>query len=146
MSARFPSPYGEVGFDLVKESAHKYADIPGFPSPYGEVGFDQGTGKNTVKVDAGFRPLTGKLVLIRIFIVIASFLHSRLFPSPYGEVGFDPCRPESLFSATHSGFCGADDEIRHFSVLIGDLDAAEPLLYKARCGFWINAAWTIFIK
>ena len=68
------------------------------------------------------------------------------FPSPYGEVGFNPCRLNSLFFATHSGFCGADDEIRYFSVLIGGLDAAEPLLYKVRCEFWINAAWIVFIR
>ena len=73
-------------------------------------------------------------------------LVNQAFPSPYGEVGFNPCRLNSLFFATHSGFCGADDEIRYFSVLIGGLDAAEPLLYKVRCGFRINAAWIVFIR
>ena len=95
---------------------------------------------------ASFRPLTGKLVLIMCVHGTDSLDGELVFPSPYGEVGFDPCRPESLFSATHSGFCGADDEIRYFSVLIGGLDAAEPLLYKARCGFRINAAWIVFIR
>ena len=67
---------------------------------------------------SGFRPLTGKLVLIIKTVTQGKAAKTSKFPSPYGEVGFDPCRPESLFSATHSGFCGADDEIRFFSVLI----------------------------
>ena len=118
-----------------------------FPSPYGEVGFDHGHSRYLrCARRACFRPLTGKLVLIVAGVADLVYGCGMVFPSPYGEVGFDPCRPESLFSATHSGFCGADDEIRYFSVLIGGLDAAEPLLYKARCGFRINAAWIVFIR
>ena len=86
-----------------------------------------------------FRPLTGKLVLINIIKIREEIKKENSFRPLTGKLVLIPCRPESLFSATHSGFCGADDEIRFFSVLIWGLDAAEALLCKARCGFWINA-------
>ena len=35
----FPSPYGEVGFNLVNMSCETLEQVK-FPSPYGEVGFN----------------------------------------------------------------------------------------------------------
>ena len=40
------------------------------PSPYGEVGFNRAKTLREAKIEAAsFRPLTGKLVLIRILIL-----------------------------------------------------------------------------
>ncbi len=39
-TGRFPSPYGEVGFDQRAMKTTFRLFLPSFPSPYGEVGFD----------------------------------------------------------------------------------------------------------
>ncbi len=63
-SRRFPSPYGEVGFDHPVFS-DAYNGHYKFPSPYGEVGFDHSVIYFLISGTlVGFRPLTGKLVLI----------------------------------------------------------------------------------
>ena len=62
---KFPSPYGEVGFDL----NNLFADVR----------------KNNLYC---FRPLTGKLVLITLSTSPTQNTITT-FPSPYGEVGFD---------------------------------------------------------
>ncbi len=86
----FPSPYGEVGFDLPC-GCNRYRCIYEFPSPYGEVGFDLiKTTKGTGSPSKGFRPLTGKLVLIICVVYVLMAIYAHAFPSPYGEVGFDP--------------------------------------------------------
>ena len=64
-----------------------------FPSPYGEVGFDRASEKARIKKPhLCFRPLTGKLVLIAKALSCMTRAMTQ-FPSPYGEVGFD--RPKS---------------------------------------------------
>ena len=62
-----------------------------FPSPYGEVGFDPESVSVLKGYDTAmcFRPLTGKLVLIWVTIENATRAFTYQFPSPYGEVGFD---------------------------------------------------------
>ena len=86
---KFPSPYGEVGFDRLVKAGH-ILDVPVlFPSPYGEVGFDRmPSQRKNIGMDAFPSPY-GEVGFDQYNQDKGRDKERKQFPSPYGEVGFD---------------------------------------------------------
>ena len=93
---KFPSPYGEVGFDRLVKAGH-ILDVPVlFPSPYGEVGFDRmPSQRKNIGMDAFPSPY-GEVGFDQYNQDKGRDKERKQFPSPYGEVGFDPLSPRIL--------------------------------------------------
>ena len=105
--------------------------VVAFPSPYGEVGFDQyNKDKDKGTTDRGFRPLTGKLVLINKNDVWNQ-VQINLFPSPYGEVGFDQAEESDVTAFIVVEFPSPYGEVG-FDLQIHDGTCKHPMQSRFR--------------